>query len=83
MLINKPSIKKIKEDIIDYMMDFLKSHCHIWFMFIYFRLTLDIQNFYAVITAVFDYFLGDWHCAYVLLYGPRIYETDIEEMETS
>lgn len=26
---------------------------------------------------------GDWHCAYVLLYGPRIYETDIEEMETS
>ncbi|XP_014208980.1 ubiquitin carboxyl-terminal hydrolase 14 [Copidosoma floridanum] len=24
---------------------------------------------------------GDWHCAYVLLYGPRIYETPIEEQE--
>ncbi|XP_052776253.1 ubiquitin carboxyl-terminal hydrolase 14-like [Mya arenaria] len=26
---------------------------------------------------------GDWHCAYVLLYGPRVLETQIEEMETS
>ncbi|KAL4237112.1 Ubiquitin carboxyl-terminal hydrolase 14 [Mactra antiquata] len=25
---------------------------------------------------------GDWHCAYVLLYGPRVYETELEEMET-
>ena len=22
------------------------------------------------------YFLGDWHCAYVLLYGPRILKID-------
>ncbi|XP_060570508.1 ubiquitin carboxyl-terminal hydrolase 14-like [Ruditapes philippinarum] len=26
---------------------------------------------------------GDWHCAYVLLYGPRIYETEVEGMETA
>ncbi|KAG1664819.1 Ubiquitin carboxyl-terminal hydrolase 14 [Nymphon striatum] len=29
---------------------------------------------------------GDWHCAYVLLYGPRIYEFDEDEgtkMDTS
>ncbi|XP_053393894.1 ubiquitin carboxyl-terminal hydrolase 14-like [Mercenaria mercenaria] len=26
---------------------------------------------------------GDWHCAYVLLYGPRIYETEAEVMETA
>lgn len=26
---------------------------------------------------------GDWHCAYVLLYGPRILETEIEGMETA
>jgi len=30
-------------------------------------------------------FSGDWHCAYVLLYGPRVLETDPEEdkMDTS
>lgn len=24
---------------------------------------------------------GDWHCAYVLLYGPRILEVTVEEAE--
>jgi len=28
---------------------------------------------------MFVYISGDWHCAYVLLYGPRILETEIED----
>ena len=29
---------------------------------------------YATVLMVL-FFTGDWHCAYVLLYGPRILET--------
>ena len=37
----------------------------------------------AVVTKLVLYCVGDWHCAYVLLYGPRVVEvTEDVAMET-
>lgn len=30
---------------------------------------------------IFSFVSGDWHCAYILLYGPRILEVLDEEAE--
>jgi len=41
-----------------------------------FSFSIYITNFYIIFIVII--IIGDWHCAYVLLYGPKILKVDEE-----
>lgn len=48
---------------------------------VFINFMLHIMSMNNMYHDIFSFVSGDWHCAYILLYGPRILEVLDEEAE--